>query len=60
MTSTSKKGHITTKESIENLVQILSQLEQNLRDADDDRARKEISRHIRNTKLVMDAIKKLH
>ena len=42
--------------SIDRLRQILSQLEQQLKDADDDRARKEIARHIRNTKMVLVAI----
>lgn len=44
--------------SIDRLKQILSQLEQDLKDADPE-DRKEISRHIRNTKMVMEAIKRL-
>lgn len=45
-------------ESLERLKQILSQLEQNLKDADDG-DRKDISRHIKNTKMIIDRIKSL-
>lgn len=47
------------KESIESLVQILSQLEQNLKDAEGERERKELSRHIKNTKVIIERIKSL-
>lgn len=46
---------VSKKESLEKLKQILFQLEQFLKDSDDDK-KKEISRHIRNTKAVIAAI----
>lgn len=40
-----------------NLLQHISQLEQDLKDCDDEKERKDISRHIRNTKLIIQKIR---
>lgn len=48
---------VSKEASIQNLKQIISQFEQDLKDSiDDEKKRKEIARHLRNTRMILDLV----